>query len=236
MKSRRFTAPAFVLQILLFLAANWAGDQFVSRMNWPIWLDSAGTVFCAYLYGPFCGAVVGATSNLLAYLLYGTPWYYALISVLIGLITGFAARKKALDTLLGTLTACAVLAGAVAVAAYPVNLTLNGGSTGSSWGDAVIGFLGELGIPRWGGLLIGELYMELLDKLVILLAVFLSCRLLAALRKRFGRGGKDGEGGEDGTPAPARATAFKLPGMSILCMSAERTKIASGSLRPLAVS
>ncbi len=208
MKSRRFTAPAFVLQILLFLGANWAGDQFVSRMNWPIWLDSAGTVFCAYLYGPFCGAVVGATSNLLAYLLYGTPWYYALISVLIGLITGFAARKKALDTLLGTLTACAVLAGAVAVAAYPVNLTLNGGSTGSNWGDAVIGFLGELGIPRWGGLLIGELYMELLDKLVILLAVFLSCRLLAALRKRFGRGGKDGEGGEDGAPAPARAMAL----------------------------
>ncbi len=37
------------------------------------------------------------------------------------------------------------------------------------------------------------------------------------------------------TPAPARPTAFRLDGMSPLCMLAERTRIASGSLTSLPI-
>ena len=50
---------------------NWFGDHIVSRLNWPIWLDSVGTVLCACLYGPVCGAMVGATFNLMGYIIYG---------------------------------------------------------------------------------------------------------------------------------------------------------------------
>ena len=64
MKIKKVGTPVFFLQILLCLFLNWAGDQLVSRMNWPIWLDSAGTVLSAYLLGPFCGAVVGGTYNI----------------------------------------------------------------------------------------------------------------------------------------------------------------------------
>ena len=97
-------------QILLCLFLNWGGDQIVSRLNWPVWLDSAGTMLAAYLLGPWCAAVVGITSNLLGHILYDIPWYYALISVLVALIAGFAARKKWLDSLLGTLTTGAIMA------------------------------------------------------------------------------------------------------------------------------
>ena len=159
--------------ILLFLGINWAGNELVSRLSWPLWLDSVGTVMSAYLLGPVCGAIVGATSNLLLHVLYGIPWYYALISMLIAVIVGVAARRNKLSTLLDVMTISAILAGVVAVCAYPVNLILQAGSTGNVWGDAVIGFLGERGIPRWAGLFVGELYVELLDKLVILLALFL---------------------------------------------------------------
>ena len=173
--------------ILLFLGINWAGNELVSRLSWPLWLDSVGTVMSAYLLGPVCGAIVGATSNLLLHVLYGIPWYYALISMLIAVIVGVAARRNKLSTLLDVMTISAILAGVVAVCAYPVNLILQAGSTGNVWGDAVIGFLGERGIPRWAGLFVGELYVELLDKLVILLALFLAVRTVRLVRKLLGR-------------------------------------------------
>ena len=186
MKLKKDSAPLFSFLILLFIFLNWGGDQVASRLKWPIWLDSVGTVLCAYLYGPVCGAVVGVSSNLLAHILYGIPWYYALVSILIAVIVGIAGKRRKLDTLLDTMTTSAILAGAVAVAAYPINLLLNGVSTGNVWGDAVIGFLGERGFSRWAGLFVGELYMELIDKLVILVTLFLVIRVYRFLRRRIG--------------------------------------------------
>ena len=168
---------AFSLLILVFLATNWLGDHVVSRMNWPIWLDSVGTVLCAYQFGPVCGAIVGATFNLLGWVIYDYSWLYAIVSVVIATVVGIAAKRKKLNTLLDTLTTSAILAGITALTAYPINL-LTSGSTGNSWGDAVIGFMRERGIPAWAGLLVGELYVELLDKLVILTTMFFIIRLI----------------------------------------------------------
>ena len=146
MKSRKTATLLFSIQILIFIAMNWGGNAIISRLNWPIWLDSVGTVLCAYFCGPFCGAAVGATYNLLLWILYGIPWYYAAISALVAVIVGIAAKRKKLDTLLDTLTTSAIVAGTVTVAAFPINLLLNGGSTGNQWGDAVMGErLSEMG-------------------------------------------------------------------------------------------
>ena len=175
---------AFSLLILVFLATNWLGDHVVSRMNWPIWLDSVGTVLCAYQFGPVCGAIVGATFNLLGWVIYDYSWLYAIVSVVIATVVGIAAKRKKLNTLLDTLTTSAILAGITTLTAYPINL-LTSGSTGNSWGDAVIGFLRERGIPAWAGLLVGELYVELLDKLVILTTMFFIIRLIRFALKFF---------------------------------------------------
>ena len=184
MKNRKVFITVFCLQILLCLFLNLGGGQVATYMNWPLWLDSLGTTLSACLMGPWCGAVIGATYNLLAFVLYGTPWYYAIISIIIALFTGFAARKKQMHTLLGTLTTGALLSLITAAASYPINLILNHGDTGNSWGNAVIGYLGEAGIPVWTGLAIGELYVELLDKLLVLLLTFLIVRTVRALKKR----------------------------------------------------
>ena len=79
MKNRKLFIMAFSLQILLCLFLDWGGDQLATRLNWPIWLDSVGTVLAAYLAGPWCGAVIGATFNLLTFIIYGNPWWYALL-------------------------------------------------------------------------------------------------------------------------------------------------------------
>ena len=55
MKKDKIHVPFFSLQIIICLVLNWGGDQLVSRMNWPIWLDSVGTVLCAYLLSHHTG-------------------------------------------------------------------------------------------------------------------------------------------------------------------------------------
>ena len=181
MKRIKGSLAGYALLVLACLAVNWGGDQIVSRLNWPVWLDSIGTVVCAYVAGPFCGAVVGITTNLLAHILYGIPWFYAIVSVIIAIIVGFAARKRMLDHLLGTLSVGVVLAASTSLAAFVLNSILNNGSTGSAWGDAVKGFLMERGLSGWLSLFIGELYMELADKLLILLVLYIIRRLILGI-------------------------------------------------------
>ena len=220
MKNKKAFIPVFCLQIMLCLLLNWGGDQIVSRLNWPIWLDSMGTMLTAYMLGPWCAAIVGGSYNLLGYIVYGIPWWYALVSVVIGMIAGFCARKKWLDSLLGTLTTGAIMAGVVAAAAYPINMILNGGSTGNNWGDAVIGFLGEAGIPNWVSLFIGELYVELLDKVFILIILFLITRLYhLALRKWVSTVKPAEEENGEGVSAAVKALALLLAaGLSLGCL------------------
>ena len=181
MKRIKSSLAGYTLLVLACLAVNWGGDQIVSRLNWPVWLDSIGTVVCSYVAGPFCGAVVGITTNLLGHILYGIPWFYAIVSVIIAIIIGFAARKRMLDHLLGTLSVGVVLAASISVAAFILNSIFNNGSTGSAWGDAVKGFLTERGVPSWLSLFIGELYMELADKLLILLVLYLVIKLALSI-------------------------------------------------------
>lgn len=219
-KSRKAYIALFCLLILSALFMNWGGDQMVSRWNWPVWLDSAGTMLVAYLLGPWCAAIVGATTNILGEILYGTPWWYTVISILIGLIAGFAARRKMLDNFLGTLTTGAIMAAAVALAAYPINLILNNCSTGNNWGDAVIGFLGEAGIPSWASLLLGELYVELLDKVFILVVIFVATRVINIVRKKWLSGGKTAkeEKKEEENSAAVKALALLLAaGLGLSC-------------------
>ncbi len=192
MKNRKLYIIIFSLQILLCLFLDWGGQQLASRLNWPLWLDSVGTALAAYFAGPWCGAAVGVTYNLLVYIIYGNSWYYALISLVIALYIGFTARKKHLETLLDTLTAGAILSVITTAGAYPINLILNHGDTGNAWGNAVIGYLGEAGIPVWSGLFAGELYVELPDKLLVLILLFLIVRIVRIMRIKKQNRGKNG--------------------------------------------
>ena len=218
MKQKKTSVWIFSLQILACLFINWAGDRLISALNWPVWLDSIGTVLAAGLMGPWCGAVIGATSSLLMHALYRIPWYYAAISILIALFVGFAARKRFLNTMLGTMTTAALLAVGTAIAAYPINLILNNGDTGNAWGNAVIGFLREAGFPVWIGLFIGELYVEVLDKVIILIVLYLIIRGIRKLKKQAEmRKQKDENAGEGAQTAAVRATAMLL--IAGLCLS-----------------
>ena len=72
---------------------NYFGRLLAVGLSMPFWLDSFGTVLCAYMTGPICGALVGGTSNLIFHVTTGANPVYALISIAIGVIAGFPQKK-----------------------------------------------------------------------------------------------------------------------------------------------
>lgn len=92
------------VKIALFVIAcillNLAGKQCARFFQLPLWLDSFGTVFSAYLLGPVSGAIVGVTMNLAYSNFSPFSYMYGLTSIAIGVSVGIAARRKLFDSFL----------------------------------------------------------------------------------------------------------------------------------------
>ena len=177
----------FCILIALCVLMNYFGGLYASAHKLPVWLDSTGTVLAAYLGGPVCGALVGMTGNLIGYIAYGDNWVYAIVSIAIGVVVGLAARRKSFSSLLNILTTAAMLTVTATVVALPLHIFFGNYSTGNIWGDAVSGFLMEKGLPNYLSLPVGQIYVELLDKLLTLILLYILIRLnhtFAALKNR----------------------------------------------------
>ena len=174
-------------QISLFavfcMLINYGGRVLASHFSLPLWLDACGTVLCAYAGGPVCGAIVGLASNLIYGMMNGISYIYALTSVAMGLIVGFWARRKKLDTFVDTMTVAATVAVVAVVISVPLNMILYDGGTGNLWGNGVIGFFRERNVPLLLCRILGQFYVEFLDKLLTLVLLFVAVRLVRLARR-----------------------------------------------------
>ena len=175
-------------QISLFTIAcmllNGAGRLLASSLGLPMWLDSFGTVLCAYVGGPACGAIVGIVSSLMYGMVNSYSYVYSITGMALGIIVGVAARKEHLSTLFGTMGISAQAALTALVVSVPLNILVNGGSTGNKWGDGIIGLFRELGVPQVFCWIAGQFYIEFVDKLVTLLLLYIAYRIAGLFRKR----------------------------------------------------
>ncbi|MBR4599845.1 MAG: hypothetical protein IKO39_07340, partial [Treponema sp.] len=153
-------------------------------MNLPLWLDSFGTVISAYLFGPFCGSLVGITMNIVYSDFSHLTVFYSLASVIIAVIVGIVARKKWFDSLFGTMSATVLLTISCVLISFSISWVVSDGMTRNSWGDGVIKFLEEEGVPCFVSSLIGNFYLDFLDKTVTLVSLYL-CLKFWRRRKAF---------------------------------------------------
>ena len=167
----------FALFMALCVLLNYGGRVFSARLLLPLWLDSFGTVLCAYAAGPVCGAMAGVTSNLIYGMENGVSSFYALTSAALGVIVGLAAKKDKLSSLFGAMTVSAFAAAAAILISFPLNLLFFSGRTGNLWGDGVIDYLIEVGCPAVPAYAIGQFYIDFLDKLLTLMLLHLVIRL-----------------------------------------------------------
>ena len=119
------------LFVALCILLNFAGRMVAEGLELPLWLDSFGTVVCAYAGGPICGMIVGLTGNLIYGMLNHGNFIYALTGATLGLIVGIGARRGKLNTLFGAMSVAAVAAVAAVIVSVPLNIIFHGGSTGN---------------------------------------------------------------------------------------------------------
>ena len=177
------TAVFFAMCILM----NVGGKYLSNLFELPVWLDSFGTALTAYGFGPVCGAVVGLAGNVIYGMSDGISYIYGITSIVIGIVIGISGKKRRFDTLLGTMTASMLVTISSIAVSVPLNLIFYEGMTGNIWGDGVIGFLGDHDIPGVLSAVIGEFYVDFLDKVITLLILSGVIRLRRMMRDRIDR-------------------------------------------------
>ena len=168
-------------KIILFTALcvllNCCGRQLSAWLDLPLWLDSFGTVLCAYCAGPVCGAFVGLTGNLIYGMVNHASVIYSLTNISMGIIVGVARHKRWFETFYGAMKAASLAMILATLVSVPLNVLSNGGYPGNTWGDAIIDYLLDKDWPPFVCYFLGQTAIEFVDKLLTLLALFVVIRV-----------------------------------------------------------
>ncbi len=170
------------LCVAFSISVNCLFRYLALRYGLPVRLDSFGTVLAAYLLGPCTGAIVGAATGMLQSLHNSQALFYILPQGMIGLLAGWYSRKGCFRTFFDTVSACTAITGVTTVLYTVCNCVLDGGLSGNVWGDGIFTMLREYGV-HWGpAALLGEFFLDFLDKFLIMIALYFLLRL-----GRYGR-------------------------------------------------
>ncbi|MCR5012665.1 MAG: HD domain-containing protein [Lachnospiraceae bacterium] len=163
-------------QMALFVAVciclNVGGKLLAVTFELPLWADSFGTVLCAYVAGPVCGAMVGFAGNIA----YGAVNYlsvvYSITSIALAVIVGIAARHHWFDRFYGFMKAASLAMITALVVSVPVDMLLGGGYTGNKWGDGVVEYFLDKGWSPVLCCILGQLAIEFADKVLTIAAIY----------------------------------------------------------------
>lgn len=188
MKIKEIYKPYQIILLVLFsMIVNVSGHTFTDTVNLPLWLDSFGTFLTAYTLGPVCGAIVGVSGNILHGFINPISFVYALTSVFIALIVGVMARRGWLETLLKTMSLSVMVTVVCVAISVVLNIAFYDGDVGNEWGNGIVELFMMWGLPRIVCLILGQFYMDFLDKVITLVALFVFIRIIRALRPFFPR-------------------------------------------------
>ncbi len=166
-----------IWQIILFTALciclNIGGKLMAVHFQLPMWADSFGTVLSAYIGGPVVGAIVGLTGNLAYSVVNHLSLFYSLTSIALGVIVGFAARKKWFNEFYGFMKAASLGMLVSLIVSVPLNLILDNGHTNNRWGDGIVDFLLKKDFPLFVCSILGQLALEFVDKILTIAAVYI---------------------------------------------------------------
>ncbi len=172
-----------IIAIVLFsMASNFGGRFLADSLNLPLWLDSFGTFFTAYCLGPFCGAVVGVSGNILHGLITPISFVYSITSIFIAVIVGLLAQKGYLETLLKTMSLSVLVTVVCVLISVVLNVSFFGGTVGNAWGDGVAELFAIWGVPKPVRIVLGQFYIDFLDKVFTLVALFAFIRFYRAVK------------------------------------------------------
>ncbi len=167
----------------LLVALNVLGDAFSVWRNLPIWLDTFGTMLAGYFFGPIAGGVVGFSSHILICVKDGSnTWLYAFGNMLIGILVAEEKRRGYLKNLYGFCTAGLQLAIVSMAFSVPNTLLLRNNVMVNDWGNDIIQTMLERNLPPTLAVVLGEFYVDFVDKIILMYVLYFGIRLYEYVR------------------------------------------------------
>ena len=163
--------------IAMCICLNVGGKLIAVWLELPIWADSVGTVLCACIAGPACGAMVGFTGNLAYCVVNHLSAAYSITNIALGIIVGIAAQKKWFDRFYGFMKAASFAVFISLAISYPINVIFDNCYTGNKWGNGVVDYLVDNDWPLLVAGVLGQLAIEFADKLLTIAAVYVVIRI-----------------------------------------------------------
>lgn len=175
-KTRKITICA------LAIAINIVFGIVSSSLKLPVYLDTIGTVLVAVFYGPWVGAGVGGITNVITSLIMGNPQAmpFLLVSVVIGLLVGFIAKKWKFNFFVALITGL-ILSVVAPLIGTPIGILVYGGLTGTV-SDVLVLFLKNTGMSIFTASFIPKIMNNLMDKIATCLLVYV---VIKAIPKQY---------------------------------------------------
>ena len=180
---KKYKDYQIVLLALVSILLNFAGKVFAEKFRLPMWLDSFGTFLMAYVVGPFCGAIVGVAGNILYGFKNPVSFAYSITSISIALLVGYLAKYGWMKNLFKTMSLSVMVTGVCVIISCILNVIFYDGMTNNYWGDGMIELLQHLKQPRFIQIIVGEFYVDFVDKVITLGALFCSIRIYRMIKK-----------------------------------------------------
>ena len=180
--SRRFPLSTLALALIpRAVALNLALGAVVQALKLPLYLDSVGTILAAALAGPVAGAVTGVLSNTVLGLL-ANPVLFAFIpvTIVIGVIAGFAARIGMFRRAWSAALAGVIIGVAAALVSVPIVIGLYGGLSPTGTGVVTMVLRATTGMSMESAAKVASVATDVIDKPI-------SCLIVAAVLARLPR-------------------------------------------------
>lgn len=159
-----FSLMALVL-IPVGVSISVVGYQMSQILKLPIFVDQIGTILVSMVAGPWVGMVTGMLSNIVNGMIFPTSFVYAVVSMLIGLVSGYLSKWKWYTNLLGIVVGCAVLNTVSSMSAAIVTVFLFGGVTGAGTDLITAAFIAS-GEALWNSVLSTNLISGTINTIV----------------------------------------------------------------------
>ncbi|MCR5283566.1 MAG: HD domain-containing protein [Lachnospiraceae bacterium] len=170
---KTWKAWKIALFVAMCVCLNVGGKVLAVWLELPVWADSIGTVICAYIGGPVCGAIVGVTGNLAYSGISSLSAAYMITSIAIAIIVAIAAKRNWFERFYGFMKAASFAMMISLLVSFPIDMLFGGGYTGNKWGDGVIDYLLDQGWQPFLCCLLGQLAVEFVDKILTISVVYI---------------------------------------------------------------
>lgn len=188
-KNRTFSRYSFAL-ILCGILINIPGAQLALHFKLPLYLDCFGTILASALGGYFPGIMVAFFSNALNSISDPVTLYYAIINVLIAVVSSFAAKRHAFSSFRGLLLCTLSFALIGGTLGSSLTWLLYGSSISVEELSPLVQFLRQSSyFTPFSAQFCSDLLFDLIDKSITVLTVWLLIKLMPdSLIKNFSLG------------------------------------------------